>query len=57
LKSHTPENMGGAKDIDWNFAKFVVDKNGFPVVRYPSDWEKAPLEGWIEYELSLPDPT
>jgi len=24
LKQHTPADMGGSADIDWNFAKWVV---------------------------------
>lgn len=27
LKAHTPEDRGGSGDIDWNFAKWVVDKH------------------------------
>ncbi len=26
LKSHTPEDHGGHDDVEWNFAKWVVDK-------------------------------
>jgi len=32
-----------------------VDRNGFPVVRYPSDFEMEPLEGWVKYELMRED--
>ena len=32
-----------------------VDRNGFPVVRYPSDFEMEPLEGWVKYELMRDD--
>ena len=34
LRTHTPEDRGGSGDIDWNFAKWVVDKHVrcFPVV-------------------------
>lgn len=51
LKAQTPVNMGGNADIDWNFAKFMVNKKGFPVVRYGSDFDPEALEGWIGYEL------
>ena len=33
LKDHTPLGHGGGADIDWNFAKWVVNKKGYPVVR------------------------
>eukprot|EP00208_Stichococcus_sp_RCC1054_P006873 CAMPEP_0206146822 /NCGR_PEP_ID=MMETSP1473-20131121/31532_1 /ASSEMBLY_ACC=CAM_ASM_001109 /TAXON_ID=1461547 /ORGANISM="Stichococcus sp, Strain RCC1054" /LENGTH=469 /DNA_ID=CAMNT_0053543523 /DNA_START=213 /DNA_END=1622 /DNA_ORIENTATION=+ len=52
LKTHTPENHGGGGDVDWNFAKWVVDKKGFPVVRYPSSFDRDSLVGWLNYELS-----
>lgn len=32
LKDHTPLGHGGGADIEWNFAKWVVNKKGYPVV-------------------------
>lgn len=32
--------------------RFVVNKRGYPVVRYPSAMDVSALRGWIEYELS-----
>lgn len=52
LKSHTPEARGGGGDLQWNFAKWVVDKKGEPVVRYGSTFDRKPIVGWLEYELS-----
>lgn len=52
LKAHTPEGHGGGGDLQWNFAKWVVDKKGHPVVRYGSAFDRKPLVGWLEYELS-----
>lgn len=52
LKDHTPIGHGGGADVEWNFAKWVVNKKGYPVVRYPSAMDMSALRGWIEYELS-----
>lgn len=52
LKDHTPLGHGGGADVDWNFAKWVVNKKGYPVVRYPSAMDMSALRGWLEYELS-----
>ena len=39
LKQHTPADMGGSADIDWNFAKWVVRLSAL-VLRM---WQTAPL--------------
>jgi len=36
LKDHTPLGHGGGADIEWNFAKWVVNKKGYPVVSAPA---------------------
>jgi len=47
LKAARPGKKGG--DIQWNFAKFLVNKDGLPVYRYApgnnttSNWEKDVL--------------
>lgn len=33
------------------FRAVQVNKKGFPVVRYGSEFDPVALEGWIEYEL------
>lgn len=44
------ESKGGllGNDIKWNFSKFLVDKNGKVVGRYPSTTEPSAITGDIE---------
>ncbi|EKX49726.1 hypothetical protein GUITHDRAFT_85675 [Guillardia theta CCMP2712] len=37
----------GMKSIPWNFQKFVVDRNGQPVLQYPSQIDPMAMEGEI----------
>ena len=50
----TDNNITGKGDIKWNFEKFLVDKSGNIVARYPSKIEPASKEitSAIENELS-----
>ncbi len=41
-----------AGDVKWNFEKFLVNKQGEVVGRYPSSATPASLEGTIEAELA-----
>ena len=44
--------QGESKDIQWNFEKFIVNKEGSPVARYLSKVEVSELEGKIKELLS-----
>lgn len=41
LYKYLKEQIQGEKgpDVEWNFTKFLVDKNGKPVKRYPPKFE------------------
>jgi glutathione peroxidase len=41
-----------AGDVKWNFEKFLVNKKGEVVGRYPSSATPASLSGTIEAELA-----
>lgn len=45
---------GGEADLNWNFNKFLVDKNGHPVKRYWSNFDAAELERDVERLLDAP---
>lgn len=47
LKKELP-GKGSKPDIEWNFAKFLIDKDGKPVYRYHPKVKPAELEGDIE---------
>lgn len=47
LKKELP-GTGDKTDIEWNFAKFLIDKTGKPVYRYHPRVKPAELEGDIE---------
>lgn len=47
LKKELP-GTGNKSDIEWNFAKFLIDKNGKPVSRYQPRVKPVDLEGDIE---------
>jgi glutathione peroxidase len=47
LKKELP-GTGNKPDIEWNFAKFLIDKEGKPVYRYHPKVKPAELEGDIE---------
>ncbi|MDO9634702.1 MAG: glutathione peroxidase [Paludibacter sp.] len=47
LKKELP-GTGNKSDIEWNFAKFLIDKNGKPVLRYHPRVKPVDLEGDIE---------
>lgn len=47
LKKELP-GTGNKPDIEWNFAKFLIDKAGKPVYRYHPRVKPAELEGDIE---------
>ena len=41
-----------AADVEWNFVKFVVDRNGDVVKRLPSPFDRVELEAVIERLLA-----
>lgn len=45
LKLATPGSDGA--DIEWNFAKFLIDKDGQPVKRFPSKMEPSELSSEV----------
>lgn len=47
LKKELP-GTGNKSDIEWNFAKFLIDQNGKPVSRYHPRVKPVDLEGDIE---------
>jgi len=47
LKKELP-GTANKPDIEWNFAKFLIDKDGKPVYRYHPKVKPAELEGDIE---------
>lgn len=47
LKDKLP-GSGGKSDIEWNFAKFLIDRNGQPVQRYLPKVKPEELEAEIE---------
>ena len=55
LKSRTADPTSMQKedssDISWNFNKFLVNRRGVPVKRYPSDFQADVLEHDIEQLL------
>jgi glutathione peroxidase len=46
LKNSLPETLE-SKEIQWNFTKFLVDKNGLPFKRYASNVEPVDMENDI----------
>lgn len=50
LKSEKPTLIG--KNIEWNFAKFLIDRNGHVVKRFSSKSEPQSLAADIEYYLA-----
>lgn len=50
LKAEAPENKGA--DIEWNFAKFLVDREGRVVARYLPKTQPDELTGRIEALLA-----
>jgi len=46
LKSELGGLLG--QDIKWNFTKFVIDKNGQPVRRYPPTTKPEKIESYIQ---------
>lgn len=42
----------GGGDIEWNFVKWLVGRNGLPVKRYPSAWDGAALERDVLEQLA-----
>jgi glutathione peroxidase len=51
LKNSLP-GLLGMKDIKWNFAKFLIDKNGKPVKRFAPTTEPVDMEKDIEKLLN-----
>jgi len=49
IKGQGPEF---AADVEWNFVKFVVDRNGDVVKRLPSPFDRVELEAVIERLLA-----
>lgn len=41
-------------DISWNFEKFLIDRDGNPVYRYPDKWDPEDLVPDIEALLAKP---
>ena len=62
LKAHQPGDHGYPPDIDWNWNKYLVNRGGYPIVRYPLavlgarpvGEDLAGLEGWISCVLPPP---
>jgi glutathione peroxidase len=52
LKRALPDEKG-KEDIGWNFTKFLIDRNGFPVKRFASSIKPEELEKDIQEQLSL----
>jgi len=46
LKRETPGS--GDADVEWNFAKFLIDRDGRPVKRYGDKFPPADIAGDIE---------
>ena len=51
LKSTLP-GKDGKPDIEWNFAKFLIDRNGKPVLRFHPKVKPVELEAEIEKLLA-----
>jgi glutathione peroxidase len=56
LKAAQPDSVPGSRfnlnaDIEWNYAKFLVDSNGIPVKRYKSPFN--PADGEADVRLVL----
>jgi len=51
LKRELPSKSDSSSDIEWNFAKFLVDKRGIPYKRYSS--KTSPLKFKSDIELLL----
>jgi len=47
LKKELP-GTGNKPDVEWNFAKFLIDKTGKPVSRFHPRVKPGDLEGDIE---------
>lgn len=45
------DGMEFAADIEWNFVKFVINRDGEVVKRFPSPFDRAALEQEIELLL------
>jgi glutathione peroxidase len=58
LRAHSPKVVGSdaaeGAQIDWNFNKFLVDKNGHVAVRYASGIEQGLLEKDVYNLLVIP---
>jgi glutathione peroxidase len=52
LKSVLPDEKGKG-DIGWNFTKFLIDREGFPVKRFASRVKPEELESDIEKALAV----
>jgi glutathione peroxidase len=52
----TDQKFGG--DVEWNFAKFLINRNGEIVARFPAGTDplKEPVVAAIERELAAPEP-
>lgn len=53
LKSGVKKGHDAGFDLEWNYAKFLVDGNGVPVQRYASDASPLDAEGDIRKLLGL----
>lgn len=40
-------------DLSWNFEKFLINRDGIPVYRYPDKWDPSELVDDIEELLSM----
>jgi len=47
------KNISGSKDIEWNFAKFLIDKEGNLVKRYGPGKKPKAIENDIKKQLGL----
>lgn len=55
LKQHMPASLAfpgaGDQNLEWNFNKFLVGRNGMPLKHYPSHLDYAQLEQDVYDEL------
>ncbi|MCL6593458.1 MAG: glutathione peroxidase [Alicyclobacillus sp.] len=54
LKQQAPGSGPDAPEIEWNFAKFLIDRNGRVVKRYAPQTKPEELTGDIEALLAAP---